>query len=216
VIEKLGRCPNLFWIKQNVQTQANQEVLLAYQVDHYMPAMQDDRPIGAVIAGLPTMPAPEVESKSVTSTVNRIADPWVYGNVPNLIERGHGTFQVGQKASPIAVGICDHSMRTPVQFQQNFPRELAISEAAALAGADAIQFRIDTADEERVIGVLKAVRDASGWDARPSPRPDAVSTGSSPVRGREVSAMYLSLANCHFAHDSAGNRRNRRNVTMSY
>jgi CO/xanthine dehydrogenase Mo-binding subunit len=154
--------------------------------------MQDDRPIGAVIAGLPTMPAPEVESKSVTSTVNRIADPWVYGNVPNLIERGHGTFQVGQKASPIAVGIRDHSMRTPVQFQQNFPRELAISEAAALAGADAIQFRIDNANEERVIGVLKAVRDASGWDARPSPRRDAASTGSSPVRGRGVSAMYRS------------------------
>jgi len=166
--------------------------LVAYQVDHYMPAMQDDRPIGAVIAGLPTMPAPEVESKSVTSTVNRIADPWVYGNVPNLIERGHGTFQVGQKASPITVGIRDHSMRTPVQFQQNFPRELAISEAAALAGADAIQFRIDNANEERVIGVLKAVRDASGWDARPSPGPDAVSTGSSPARGRGVSAMYRS------------------------
>ena len=166
--------------------------LLGYQVDHYMPAMQDDRPIGALIAGLPTMPAPEVESKSVTSTVNRIADPWVYGNVPNLMERGHGTFQVGQKSSPIAVGIRDHSMRTPVQFQQNFPRELAISEAAALAGADAIQFRIDNANEERVIGVLKAVRDASGWDARPSPRSDAVSTGSSPVRGRGVSAMYRS------------------------
>jgi nicotinate dehydrogenase subunit B len=166
--------------------------LVAYQVDHYMPAMQDDRPIGAVIAGLPTMPAPEVESKSVTSTVNRIADPWVYGNVPNLIERGHGTFQVGQKASPIAVGIRDHSMRTPVQFQQNFPRELAISEAAALAGVDAIQFRIDNANEVRVIGVLRAVRDASGWDPRPSPGPDAVSKGSSPARGRGVSAMYRS------------------------
>jgi nicotinate dehydrogenase subunit B len=166
--------------------------LLGYEVDHYMPAMQDDRPIGAVIAGLPTMPAPEVESKSVTSTVNRIADPWVYGNVPNLMERGHGTFQVGQKSSPIAVGIRDHSMRTPVQFQQNFPRELAISEAAALAAADAIQFRIDNASEERVIGILKAVRDASGWDTRPSPRRDAVSTGSSPVRGRGVSAMYRS------------------------
>ena len=61
-------------------------------------------------------------------------------------------------------------MRTPGQFQQNFPRELAISEAAALAGADAIQFRIDHAKEERVIGVLKAVREASGWETRPSPR----------------------------------------------
>jgi nicotinate dehydrogenase subunit B len=166
--------------------------LVGYQVDHYMPAMQDDRPIGAVIAGLPTMPAPEVESKSVTSTVNGIADPWVYGTVPNLMERGHGTFQVGQKASPLAVGIRDHSMRTPGQFQQNFPRELAISEAAALAGVDAIQFRIDNANEERLIGVLKAVREASGWDTRPSPRSDPRSTGSTPVRGRGVSAMLRS------------------------
>ena len=64
-------------------------------------------------------------------------------------------------------------MRTPVQFQQNYPRELAINEAAALAGVDAIQFRIDNATEERVIGVLKAVREASGWDTRPSPHRDA-------------------------------------------
>jgi CO/xanthine dehydrogenase Mo-binding subunit len=86
----------------------------------------------------------------------------------------------------------DHSMRTPGQFQQNFPRELAVSEAAALAGVDAIQFRIDHAREDRVIGVLKAVREASGWDTRPSPRAKAVSTGDTPVRGRGVSVMFRS------------------------
>jgi CO/xanthine dehydrogenase Mo-binding subunit len=64
-------------------------------------------------------------------------------------------------------------MRTPVQFQQNYPRELAISEAAAMAGVDAIQFRIDNTKEGRAIGVLKAAHDASGWDTRPSPRRDA-------------------------------------------
>src|SRR5271169_4579414 len=164
----------------------------AFQIDHYMPAMQDDRPIGAVLAGLPTMSAPDVHSDGVTSTVNGIEDPWVYAPVPNVMERGHGTFQVGQKASPLAVGLRDHSMRTPGQFQQNYPRELAMSEAAALAGADALQFRIDHISEERAIGVLKAVRDASGWDARSSPRPDAVSTGSTPVRGRGVSLMLRS------------------------
>src|SRR6201997_545123 len=163
--------------------------MAGYQIDHYMPAMQDDRPIGAVLAGLPTMPAPDVHSGGVTSTVNGLEDPWIYAPVPNVIERGHGTFQVGQKASPLAVGLRDHSMRTPGQFQQNYPRELAISEAAALAGADALQFRIDHASEERAIGVLKAVRDASAWDTRPSPRPDAVSTGTTPVRGRGVSLM---------------------------
>ena len=166
--------------------------LVVYQMDHYMPAMQDDRPIGAVIAGLPTMPAPELETKSVTSIVNNISDPWIYAEVPNVLERGHGTFQVGQKASPIAVGLRDHSMRTPAQFQQNFPRELAITEAAALAGVDALQFRIDNSSEERLIGVLKAVRDASAWGSRPSPQPDAVSIGSAAVRGRGVSAMYRS------------------------
>jgi CO/xanthine dehydrogenase Mo-binding subunit len=83
-------------------------------------------------------------------------------------------------------------MRTPGQFQQNFPRELAVSEAAALAGIDAIQFRIDHANEDRVIGVLKAVRDASGWETRSSPRPNPISTGTAPVRGRGVSVMFRS------------------------
>ena len=163
--------------------------LAAYQIDHYMPPMQDDRPVGAVLAGLPTMPAPDVHGDFITSTVNNISDEWLYAEAANVIERGHGTFQVGQKASPIAVGLRDHSMRTPVQFQQNYPRELAISEAAALAGVDAIQFRIDNLKEERAIGVLKAVREASGWDTRPSPRPDAAATGTAAVRGRGVSLM---------------------------
>ncbi len=164
--------------------------LAAYQIDHFMPPMQDDRPVGAVIAGLPTMPAPDVHGDFITATTNNIADEWLYAEAANVLERGHGTFQVGQKASPLAVGLRDHSMRTPVQFQQNYPRELAISEAAALAGVDAIQFRIDNTQEERAIGVLKAARDASGWDTRPSPRPNAAATGSTPVRGRGVSLMF--------------------------
>ncbi|HEY3826757.1 MAG TPA: molybdopterin cofactor-binding domain-containing protein [Bryobacteraceae bacterium] len=164
----------------------------AYQIDHYMPAMQDDRPVGAVLAGLPTMPAPSEKGVFVGSTVNDIQDPWIYDGVMTLMEQGHGTYQLGQKESPLAVGMRDHSMRTPGQYQQNFPRELAISEVAAMAGADAIQFRIDHATEERAINVLKAVRDASGWETRPSPRRDAVSTGETPVRGRGVSLMLRS------------------------
>src|SRR5581483_7152869 len=166
--------------------------IAAYQIDHYMPAMQDDRPIGAVLAGLPTMSAPDVHSGGVTSTINGLEDPWIYAPIPHVVENGHGTFQVGQKASPIAVGLRDHSMRTPGQFQQNYPRELALNEAAALAGADAIQFRIDHTSDERAISVLKAVREASGWETRPSPRHDAVSTGSSPIQGRGVSLMLRS------------------------
>ena len=167
----------------------DQGKLEAFQIDHYMPAMQDDRLVGAVLAGLPTTPAPDVHGDFVTSTMNNISDEWLYRQAPNVIERGHGTFQVGQKASPIAVGLRDHSMRTPVQFQQNYPRELAISEAAALAGVDAIQFRIDNLKEERAIGVLKTVRESSGWDTRPSPKPGAATSGKEAVRGRGVSLM---------------------------
>jgi nicotinate dehydrogenase subunit B len=166
--------------------------MVAYQIDHYMPAMQDDRPIGAVLAGLPTMPAPSEKGVFVGSTVNDPQDPWIYDGVVALMEQGHGTFQVGQKSSPLTVGLRDHSMRTPGQFQQNFPREVAVSEAAALAGKDAIQFRLDHASEERVIGVLKAVREASGWETRSSPHPKAAASGATPVRGQGVSVMFRS------------------------
>jgi CO/xanthine dehydrogenase Mo-binding subunit len=166
--------------------------ITAWQIDHYMPAMQDDRPIGAVLAGLPTMAAPNERGVFIGSTVNDNQDPWIYDGAQNLLETGHGTYQVGEHASPIAVGLRDHSMRTPGQFQQNFPRELAVSEVAALAGADAIQFRIDHATEDRVKGVLTAVRDASGWETRKSPRPNAVASGNNPVRGRGVSVMFRS------------------------
>jgi len=33
-----------------------------------------DRPVGAVIARLPTMPAPDVHGDFITSTVNKIAE----------------------------------------------------------------------------------------------------------------------------------------------
>lgn len=193
------RADDLRWSTQSSASYSDIEIALdekgkiaAYQADHYMPAMQDDRPIGAILAGLPTMAAPNPQGEFVTNTANSLEDPWVYAPVWNVAEHGHGTYQVGQKASPIAVGLRDHSMRTPGQFQQNYPRELAISEAAALAGADAIQFRIDHTSEERAVAVLKAVRDASNWDTRPSPRPDAASTGTQPVRGRGVSLMLRS------------------------
>jgi nicotinate dehydrogenase subunit B len=193
------RLDDLQWSTQSPAAFADIEIgldahgkIAAYQVDHYMPAGQDDRPVGALLAGLPTMPAPNEKGDFIGGTANEIADPWIYDGVSVLVERGHGTYQVGQKESPLAIGLRDHSMRTPGQFQQNYPRELAISEAAALAGADAIQFRIDHAVEERAIGVLKAVRDGSGWEARPSPVANPVSTGDSPVRGRGVSVMFRS------------------------
>ena len=168
--------------------------ITAYEAEHYMPAMQDDRLVGAVLAGLPTQPAPEVTppAGSISSTVNTIQDPWIYERVPNVAEIGYGTFQIGQKASPLGIGLRDHSMRTPGQLQQNFPRELAMSEAAAQAGIDAIDFRVRQTDDARLRGVLVAVREASGWETRNSPSPRAAASGAAVVTGQGVSAMLRS------------------------
>ena len=169
-----------------------QGLVTAYEAKHYMPAGQDDRLVGAIIAGLPTPPAPAVNNDPIGSTFNSIQDPWLYGRVANVAESGFGTFQIGQRESPLNVGLRDHSMRTPGQLQQNFPRELAMSEAAALAGVDPIDFRLKNTSDERLIGTLKAVRESSGWQTRPSPGPKASATGATPVKGQGVSVMLRS------------------------
>lgn len=159
--------------------------LTAFQINHYMPAMQDDRLVGAILAGLPTIPAPN-EKGAIIGVKNDSHDPWIYDGTPAVLERAHGTFQVGQSSSPLGVGLRDHSMRTPGQYQQNFPRELAITEAAVLAGVDPLQFRIQHAREKRAIAVLESVRDASGWKTRSEPP----STSNGVRQGQGVSALY--------------------------
>ena len=162
--------------------------LVGYQIDHYMPAMQDDRLIGAVLAGLPTMPGPG-ENNTTLAIANAMHDPWIYDGAQTVSERAYGTFQVGQKSSPINVGLRDHSLRTPGQYQQNFPREIAITEAAVLGGKDPLEFRIQHAREKRTIAVLESVREASGWDARTGRANKDTDTIR---RGQGVSAMLRS------------------------
>jgi nicotinate dehydrogenase subunit B len=159
--------------------------LAAFEIDHYMPAMQDDRLVGAILAGLPTIPAPN-EKGAIIGVRNDAHDPWIYDGTPAVLERAHGTVQIGQKSSPIAVGLRDHSMRTPGQYQQNYPRELAITEAAVLAGKDPLQFRIQHAREKRLIAVLESVRDASSW--QPRAEPSKLENGVK--RGQGVSALF--------------------------
>ena len=164
--------------------------IATYKAEHRGPPMQDDRLVGALIAGKPTIEAPSPKSTyGFQGGLLFIADAWVYGTVANVQEQGFCTPQLGEKESPIAVGLRDHSMRTPIQFQQNFPREIAISEAAALAKADPIQFRIDHVDSPRFKAVLDRLRSESGWVTRPSPAPKASAKGKAVVRGQGVSIM---------------------------
>ena len=187
------RADDLQWSTQSSAAISDVEIgidangsLSAYEIKHYMPAMQDDRLVGAILAGLPTIPAPN-EIGSLFGIANAMHDPWVYEAAPAVLERSYGTSQVGQTSSPLNVGLRDHSMRTPGQYQQNFPRELAITEAAVLGGIDPLQFRIQHAREKRVLGVLEAVRENSGWWAAPSARPSAANGVS---HGQGVSVMF--------------------------
>jgi CO/xanthine dehydrogenase Mo-binding subunit len=59
-----------------------------------------------------------------------------------------------------------------------------------VAGADPIQFRRDHTTEQRLIDILGATARAAGWDARPSPRPDAGKTGNTPLNGRGVGIIF--------------------------
>lgn len=190
---------DFMWSTQSAPALANVEVgldakgkIVAYQFDHYMPARRDNRPVGALLAGLPTMlpPSPEGVPGYPNSTLNATFDGWVYTKVDAFVERGHGTFQIGEHASPLAIGLRNHSLRTPGHFQHNFPRESALNDVAALAGVDPIQFRLDHTDNPRLRRVLETARDASGWRTRPSPGPTATTTGTSATRGQGVSVIY--------------------------
>jgi len=174
--------------------------LVAFRVNHYMPAMQDDRLVGALLAGLPTITAPNTTTTpgSFASTVNGISDPWVYDQVPNALQVGYGTFQLGTdpKAPDFdtQIGVRDHSMRTPAQRQQNFAQESMISELAAAAKVDQLQFRLNNTSDPRVLKVLKTVRDNSGWwQDRPSPSPKAQSSTGDLV-GQGCSQMSRAAA----------------------
>jgi CO/xanthine dehydrogenase Mo-binding subunit len=164
--------------------------MVSYRADHKGPPMQDDRPVGAILAGLPTIDPPTPTNPSpVHRAVMSVVDRWVYGEVANVAEAGHGTYQIGQRESPIGVGLRDHSMLTPIQFQQNFPREVAITEAAALAGADPLQFRIDHVTDERFKTILARLREESGWVTRTTPASSARANAEGVVRGQGVSIM---------------------------
>jgi len=161
----------------------------SYQADHMGPPEQDDRLIGAVLAGLPVIDPPSPTNPS-HSALMRIMDPWAYGTVPNVRLVGHGAYQIGQRESPIAVGLRDHSLRTPTQFQQNFARELAMTEAARLAGADALHFRLDHVTDDRFKAVLTRLRDESGWDEHlQSSQPRQSGEKPSVLRGQGVSMI---------------------------
>jgi CO/xanthine dehydrogenase Mo-binding subunit len=156
---------------------ANGRVVALHSAE-YSPHMMDPRPLGALLAGMP----------SVTSKPgNWVATEWVYDMIANRLEDAYGmTNLAGDSANG---GLRGNIMRTPGQRQQNFALEGMMNEAASAAKADAIEYRKLHTTEPRLIELLDATAKSAGWEARPSPHRGARKTGSITVHGRGVCVM---------------------------
>ena len=133
--------------------------------------------VGALLAGLPTITRPgdrPLIRRTFGSTVNGVSEPWVYDKVPNALQVAFGTAQLGTdpKAADFntQIGMRDHSMRTPAQRQQNFAQESMMSELAAAAKQDPIQFRLNNTTNARVMNVLNMREDGVGLGDAPVAR----------------------------------------------
>ena len=149
--------------------------LTAVRNSFYSPHMDDVRPLGALLAGMPSFtPAPG----------GGVASEWPYDRVGLRWEEAYTMPNLG--AGAVSGGLRGNIMRTPGQRQQNFVLESLLNEAATVARADPIQFRIQHSSQRRLIDILNATAVAARWDSRPSPHPGAHKQGAQTVSGRGV------------------------------
>ena len=160
--------------------------MVAFRSDFYSPHENDARMLGAVLAGMPTLAPQIAKAFSTVSTV------WPYDTVPGVFEQVYCSANLANET--VSGGLRGNIMRTPFQRQQNFALEGIITEAAAAAGADPIEYRMRHTTDAAYTGVLKAVAEAAGWKPRTSPNPRAARTGSAPVTGRGVGVVIRSGA----------------------
>jgi len=148
--------------------------LTAIHTAFYSPHMFDPRPLGALLAGLPC---------NTSKPGGWIATEWPYDKIPHRLEEAYGMPNLGAECA--SGGLRGHIMRTPGQRQQNFALECLMNEAAAVAHADPVQFRLQHTSDRRLVEVLQATSNAARWESRPSPR-GARETGAHIVSGRGV------------------------------
>jgi nicotinate dehydrogenase subunit B len=123
--------------------------------------------LGGILAGTPNA-APPAASGGYGAT-------WIYNLIPNVLIESRGAPYFGAGA-PNNVGLRMNIMRSPGDYQSVFGQESIMNEAAAAAGVDPIQMRLNSLSDPRGITVLNTVRTASGWDNRPSPNPASTTT----------------------------------------
>ena len=164
--------------------------LVAVQSEFYTPHQNDARMVGALLAGMPDLaPSPGFAAPATFAfAFNPLTAMMPYEALPTL-HRAHGMVNLGSDA-PSGVGLRGNIMRTPMQRQHVFALESLMNEAAAAAGADAVQFRLDHTKDQRLIDLVKKTAEAAGWQPRPSPNPAARRAGTTPVKGRGMAVMY--------------------------
>jgi nicotinate dehydrogenase subunit B len=152
--------------------------IAALHTAQYSPHMMDPRPLGALLAGMPS---------ATSKPGNWVATEWPYDKIENRLEDTYGMPNLaGDSANG---GLRGNIMRTPGQRQQNFALEGLMNEAAAAAGADPIEYRLAHTTDERMINLLRATAKAANWETRPSPPRGARRSGTTSVSGRGVSVM---------------------------
>jgi CO/xanthine dehydrogenase Mo-binding subunit len=89
------------------------------------------------------------------------------------------------------------NLRAPGKIANVFAAESFADEMAAAAGADAVQFRLRGLSDPRAIEVIKRAANMIGWQARPSPNPQAA-RGNTLV-GRGIAYMRYKQAENYVA-----------------
>jgi len=171
------------WVSDMTASVDRKGQIVAMHSAHYAPHMEDPRPLGALLAGMP----------SATSKPDAwVATEWPYDKIVNRLEEAYGMPNLAGDSA--YGGLRGNIMRTPGQRQQNFALEGFINEAAATAGADPIEYRLAHTTNERLINLLRATAEAANWESRPSPHHSARRSGSTAVTGRGACIMIRSNA----------------------
>jgi len=90
----------------------------------------------------------------------------VFYDVPNKSVRVYGEWgRATPGMHPFAVG----AWRAPAANSNRFAAEQQIDIMASAAGMDPLEFRLMNTRDERMLGVLRKIADASGWVSRPAP-----------------------------------------------
>jgi CO/xanthine dehydrogenase Mo-binding subunit len=147
--------------------------IVGWDHEAWIPAFFETTVIGSVLAGRTArMPS-----------LHLWEDPILY-DIPASRQLAHYQGDIGSTENN-GVGLISAWIRSPVQLQLTFASESFFDELAAAAGADPVEWRLQSLTDPRMTAVLKSAARAAKWQTRPSPGPNA--HGASGVaRGRGV------------------------------